>query len=313
MRNAAPFLADLADSPDRGYAQWVTSADGVRLRVGLWPLSGARGTVLLFPGRTEYLEKYGRAAQEFGKRGYAMATIDWRGQGLSERLIDDPMTGHVFDFRDYQQDLRALFAAVVEAELPQNYFIVAHSMGGTIALRALTDGFEAKAAAFSAPMWGVKMAAAVKPVAWAMSWAWPKLGRGETYAPGTGPESYAANQPFEGNQLTSDPEMYAWMQAQTSALPELGLGGPSLQWLYQALSETRTLRSLRPLPGLPAITHIGSEEKIVDPEAVTAVMADWKRGALTRVNGAEHEIMMEIKPVRDAFFDSAAALFDRVA
>lgn len=311
MRNAAPFLAELADSPDRGYAQWVTSEDGVRLRIGLWPLPGAKGTILLFPGRTEYLEKYGRAAGEFAARGYAMATIDWRGQGLSERLIDDPMTGHVFDFRDYQQDLKALLTGVRDGELPEPYFLVAHSMGGTIALRALNEGLKVHAAAFSAPMWGIRMAAAVKPVAWAMSWAWPKLGRGETYAPGTGPESYAANQPFEGNHLTSDPEMYAWMQAQTAALPELALGGPSLQWLYQALSETRSLRALRPLPEVPAIAHIGSEEKIVDAEAVTLVMADWPRGSLTKVNGAEHEIMMERKAVRDDFFDRAASLFDR--
>ena len=313
MRNSAPFLADLADGPEDGYARWVTSEDDVRLRVGFWPNREARGTILLFPGRTEYVEKYGRAASEFAARGYALATIDWRGQGLSERLIDDPMTGHVFDFKDYQFDVNALKTAVAEAGLPEAHYLVAHSMGGAIGLRSLTDGLGVRAAAFTAPMWGIRMGAAARPVAWAISWAWPKMGKGENYAPGTSAISYAGTAPFEGNTLTKDPEMWAYMQAQTTALPGLALGGPSLQWLYQALTETRTLRAMKARPDLPSVVHIGTDEKIVDTEAVDDVMSGWKGGALTRIHGAEHEIMMEVKPVRDAFFDAAAALFDRAA
>jgi len=312
VRNSAPFLAEFADGPDGGHALWTTAADGVRLRVALWPMRGAKGTVLLFPGRTEYAEKYGRAASEFARRGYAMATIDWRGQGLSERLIDDPMTGHVFDFNDYQTDVHALKAAISEAGMPGETYLVAHSMGGCIGLRSLQNGLGVRAAAFSAPMWGIQMPAQKRPLAWAVSWAWPKLGYGENYAPGTSATSYAATQPFEGNTLTRDPEMYAWMQAQTKALPGLALGGPSLHWLYQALSETRRLRALAP-PPLPALVHVGTAEKTVDVASVAEVMSGWKNGALTYVHDAEHEIMMELKPVRDAFFDSATALFDRAA
>ncbi|MCR8723408.1 alpha/beta fold hydrolase [Frigidibacter sp. ROC022] len=312
MRNAAPFLADLSEGPEGGYARWVTSSDGVRLRVAIWPKSDAKGTILLFPGRTEYVEKYGRAAVEFADRGYAVATIDWRGQGLSERLIDDPMTGHVFDFKDYQIDVAALREAVRDAEMPEATFLVAHSMGGCIGLRALTEGLPVKAAAFSAPMWGIGMSTPLKPVAWAVSWAWPKLGRGENYAPGTDATSYSATAPFEGNVLTSDPEMYAYMQAQTAALPGLALGGPSLQWLYQALTETRALRGLE-RPDLPAVAQVGTNEKVVDMHAVEEFMETWKNGAFTKIHGASHEIMMEQRPIREGFFDSAASLFNRAA
>lgn len=312
MRNSAPFLADLSEGPEGGYARWVTSSDGVRLRVAIWPRHDARGTILLFPGRTEYVEKYGRAAVEFAGRGYAVATIDWRGQGLSERLIDDPMTGHVFKFLDYQADVAALQEAARDAGLPETTYLVAHSMGGCIGLRALLRGLPVKAAAFSAPMWGIAMASHLRPVAWAVSWAWPKLGYGEHYAPGTSAESYTATAPFEGNVLTSDAGMYAYMKAQTDALPGLALGGPSLQWLYQALSETRALRSLD-RPDLPAVAQVGSAEKVVDMHAVEEFMETWKRGAFTRIQGASHEIMMEQKPIRDSFFDSATALFNRAA
>ena len=104
----APLLEKIADGPPGGRALWMTAADGVRVRVVCWPQEGARGTVLLLPGRTEYAEKYGRAASDLGTRGYGTLTLDWRGQGLSDRITGDSMTGHVSDFIDYQADLDAL-------------------------------------------------------------------------------------------------------------------------------------------------------------------------------------------------------------
>lgn len=310
MSNAAPFHELLADGPEGGFAVWTRAADGVRLRVAMWPKRDARGTICLFPGRTEYVEKYGRAAKAFHARGYGVIAIDWRGQGLSDRLIEDPMTGHVFDFSDYQSDVKALLDVAEVNELPKPWYLVAHSMGGCIGLRSVMDGMSVNAVAFSSPMWGIRMSAPLRPIAWAVAWAAPKMGRGEEYAPGTSAQSYADNQPFEGNVLTNDPEMFAYMQAQTRSDPNLALGGPSLHWLYQALSETRKLRT-SPAPALPAMAQIGTHEKIVDIRPVEEIMAKWKGGSLTLIEGAEHELMMERPAVREGFFDAASSLFAR--
>src|SRR5690606_29166109 len=43
--------------PEGGAARWSTTPDGARLRVFTWG-EGARGTVFLFNGRTEFVEKY---------------------------------------------------------------------------------------------------------------------------------------------------------------------------------------------------------------------------------------------------------------
>ncbi|HMB14482.1 MAG TPA: alpha/beta hydrolase, partial [Roseovarius sp.] len=80
--DTAPFFADVAEGPEGGAAWWIRARDDVRLRVGLWNREAPRGTVLLWPGRTEYIEKYGRAAARFASGGYATFAIDWRGQGL---------------------------------------------------------------------------------------------------------------------------------------------------------------------------------------------------------------------------------------
>ena len=41
--------------------------------------------------------------------------------------------------------------------LPRPWRLLAHSMGGTIGLRALTRGVPVAAAVFSAPMWGIRV------------------------------------------------------------------------------------------------------------------------------------------------------------
>ncbi len=304
----APLHTDAGDAPVGGRAVWLTTADGVRIRVGFWNPGAAQGTVLLLPGRTEYIEKYGRAAVDLAARGYATVTIDWRGQGLADRALPDRMTGHVAEFTDYQLDLDALMTFAQVAGLPEPYYMMAHSMGGCIGLRALTRGLPVKAAAFSAPMWGILMAAWMRPVATAISAASRWFSFDGRYAPGTGPTTYVVDSPFIGNTLTTDAEMWDYMRRQALAHPELSLGGPSLGWLNTALAECHAL-SLLPSPDYPVVCALGTAEKIVDVGPVHARMGIWPRGRLDLYPGSEHEVMMERPATRGRFFDDAAALF----
>ncbi len=303
---AAPYFADIAEGPP-GDAVWARTPDGVRIRVGLWR-TGVRGTVVVFPGRGEYVEKYGPMAADLAARGFATAAIDWRGQGLADRLLPDPLVGHVEAFADYQRDVAAAMDAVRAEGLPEPVFAVAHSMGGAIALRSLIEGIRADAAAFTAPMWGMRFGSVGRPAAWALASGARRVGLANRYAPGTGPGSYVATTPAEGNVLTSDPAMYALMARQIAAHPELALGGPSLHWVGAALAETRALRRLAS-PAVPALTVLGSRERVIDPAAVTERMARWPGGRLERIEGAEHEIIMERPALREAFFDAIAELF----
>ncbi len=310
MSGAAPYYAEVAAGPADGRAFWLTTGDGRRIRVARWGDTAERGTVLLFPGRTEYAEKYGPAAAEFLARGYATLAVDWRGQGLADRIAPNPLQGHVGRFSDYQQDVAAVVAFAREAGLPQPWYLVAHSMGGAIGLRALSDGLPVRAALFTAPMWGIQMSAALRPVAWSLSAASRPLRFGLAFAPGHGPESYVAEAEFEGNTLTHDREMFDFMRAQVRAHAELLLGGPSLVWLHESLLELRRLQALAP-PELPVVTMLGSEESIVDSRAVRRRMAIWPGATLIEVPGARHELMMERPEVRAQVFDTAAALFRR--
>ena len=309
----APFFSDCIQDFLPGRACWTRTSDDVRIRVGIWNENAAKGTVLLLPGRTEYVEKYAHTAQDLAKGGYATLSVDWRGQGLSDRLLGDPMIGHVGAFTDYQHDVQALAAAAREMDLPRPWFLLAHSMGGCIGLRSLHEGLPVAGAIFTGPMWGIQMGAAARPAAWTVSWASRYLGMSKKLSPGTRGEAYVSAEPFEDNTLTTDAAMYALMRDQLLAHPELSLGGPSLNWLHEALAESHTL-SRRPAPAVPCLTYLGGRERIVDPQRIRALMTAWPGGKLEEVPGAEHEILMETPAIRQRtgaeileFFDATGA------
>lgn len=309
MVETAPYFAALADAPPTVDCVWLTARDGNRIRAAHWPCPDAVGTVILMPGRTEYIEKYGRAAADLARRGYATVCIDWRGQGLADRAYSDRMVGHVDDFAEFQHDLDAVLDWVRAKGMVTPLFLLAHSMGGCIGLRSLMRGLPFNAAAFSAPMWGISMAAWMRPLApWVAQLSiW--TGRAHRYAPTTGGKAYLLSVPFQGNVLTTDPEMWDYMRRQAEGVPDLCLGGPSMGWLHAALRECAALAAM-PSPKVACITALGTAEKVVDPGPIHLRMARWPTGRLEMFPMAEHEVMMETPALRGRFFDMACALFD---
>ena len=305
----APYHAEICNGPSGGYALWRKTSDGVRLRIGLWPLEGAKGTVLIFTGRTEYIEKYAHVALDLQAAGYAVASLDWRGQGLSDRLIDNPLRGHVASFDDYQKDVRVLIETLKAEGLPAPYSMLGHSMGGCIGLRSLIEGLPVNGAVFSAPMWGIEMSPALRPAAWVLSRAAALVGLGTTRAPGTSERGFLLTDPFEDNTLTRDADMWALMGDQIKAVPALELGGPSLDWLRAAMHECSSLMRTA-VPDVPALTFLGDNERIVDPNAIHRNMAKWPNGTLNIVKDGEHETLMEGPEKRGKVIAETIAFLD---
>lgn len=303
-----PAPLNTAEGPPGGQALWLRASDGVRLRVAHWP--GARGTVLVLPGRTEYIEKYALVIADLSRAGWGALVIDWRGQGLSDRLAGDAALGHVGRFSDYQLDIAALRAACDALGCRDPMPLLAHSMGGCIALRALCDGLQTPAIAFSAPMWGLPLSRVMQLGIRTMAHLTRPLGRDTAYLPTTGPQYGLPSLAFDDNPLTRDPDQFARMQGQIRENPVLALGGPSLRWGGAALSEMATLARL-PAPEIPALIGLGSNERIVSPAAIRAQAARWPLAELVEYPDAEHELLMETPQTRDDFLSRAIALFDR--
>ncbi len=133
----------------------VRTADGLSLRVATWAPTarGVQGTVCLVQGRAEFIEKYFETVAELRGRGFHVVAFDWRGQGGSDRTVEDPHKGHVDDFTEYRLDLAAVEAQVLEGRMPRPFFGLAHSMGGAICLSAAREGWLPSTVWSPSPRW----------------------------------------------------------------------------------------------------------------------------------------------------------------
>lgn len=278
-----------------GQCLWLHADDGPRLRAGFWPAAGGGaggGTVLLLAGRTEYMEKYARTIAALTAAGFDVASIDWRGQGLSDRLARDRLRGHVRRFADYQHDLAALTGALASQGMGPPAGLIGHSMGGAIGLRALHEGIGAQRAVFTGPMWAIRMAAWEKRVAGPVAGLARLFGLGHLRTPTTPRRNYVIEAPFEGNDLTADAQAWERMRAEIVAHPELEVAGPSLTWLAEALAEVAALGTLG-APPAEVLALFGEGERIVDLPAARAFCAGWPRTETWIVPGGRHEVLME--------------------
>lgn len=309
---AAPLFDEIAEGPAGGSALWREARDGLRIRLAQWRAKAEKGTVFVFPGRTEYIEKYGRLARDLTGAGYAVVVIDWRGQGLADRINSDPALGDVMSFGDYQLDVEAAIEHAQAVGLPRPWHLLAHSMGGCIGLRTLMNRSDFASASFSAPMWRILMSPPGRVIAANYARLSFRFGFEDRIAPGQSPVTYLRRADFKGNSLTTDEGTWDFMHRQVLEHPELSLGGPTLRWLRHAMDECDALDAI-PSPDVPCLAFLGSHEDIVDPERITSRMARWPQGELVTFEGARHEIPMERAEFRNRFVAQTLALFDAQA
>lgn len=104
-----------------------TSGDGTRLAARCWEAPGpARGSLLIVHGLGEYGAKYVALGREMAARGYNTCAMDLRGFGLS-----GGPRGHAGDPERLLDDLEA-FRLAAARHLPEPFFLLGHSMGGTL-------------------------------------------------------------------------------------------------------------------------------------------------------------------------------------
>ena len=284
----------------------LVADDGIRLRGALWrPPGGAgtRGHVLLLQGRAEFLEKYMIPAAELVARGFAVASLDWRGQGFSDRLTANPLKGHVGRFADYDRDLAALAAHPELASLPGPRLVLAHSMGGIVALGAAARGvLSPEAMIVTAPMFGIVMTRWQRLLARLLVPLAVALGQAERWPPLPGAAEPYVFSGFEDNLLTGDRPAFDWMVEALRREPMLRLGMPTFGWLKAAGDEIAWLARQGPL-GLPGLCLLGGEEAVVEPEAVRSGAARLGLD-LVEIPGARHELLVAAAPARRRLWEA---------
>ena len=295
--------------PDAAVTGTVTTPDGVELRFARWdaPAHG-KGTVCVFSGRGEFIEKYFETVRELRQRGFAVATMDWRGQGHSSRQLPDPRKGHVASFADFEIDVEIFMRQVVLPNCPPPYFALAHSMGGAVLLRVAHSGkrwFERSV--LVAPLIDMPGARA--------SWlprmlirTLRRVGFGESYVPGSNVDRAQASG-FPSNPLTSDPLRYARNAAISEQDPTLGIGSPTVAWLDAAFDTMVAFRGVDYAARIdqPILMLEAGSDTIVSGAAIKRFAARLPAGSHRVIAGARHEILQEQDFYRAQFwaaFDS---------
>jgi len=302
------LVATAADPVPKGaVVDWLTASDGTRFRVARWcPPSATRGTVVVLPGRTEFIEKYFEVIDQLLERGFCAASLDWRGQGLSDRPLRNPHKGHVEHFDLYVSDLVHFLEDFVEPACPGPYHALAHSMGGAIALRYLrARPASFSSAVFSAPMWGIGRSSRPGPMLRALIELTNACGLGEYYVPGTGGDFGPQARSFERNRLTRDRNRFERAIAQIDAEPRLALGGPTLGWLKQAVASLDALHA----PGFaeeirtPIWVCSAGDDALVSLAAQTELVERLHDARQILIEDALHELLMERDSIRDRVLD----------
>lgn len=302
MNLDASFLNNVFKWPQAANTNYKATTDGIRVRTSFWAANDPVGTVFVFPGRADYIEKYGGLANFCLSNNLNVIAIDWRGQGLSERLLDDKNIGHIEDFKNYQNDVEVIINEAKDAGLVKPWIIFAHSMGGLIGLRTLHDNPVFEKAVFTSPMWGIQMPPILKSGASIIMSLISLIGKMETYAPTTSPETRILNEEYEFNKLTSDIRNFKLLRQQLIQHPDLQIGGPSSAWVSAALDEIEFQIGKEP-PITPALCFLGEKEEIIDNLAVREFCKNWDSCDLISIPDAKHDLLMEKKMILHSLFE----------
>lgn len=289
-----------------GTVGWLTASDGIRIRYAVFPHANPRGTFLVLPGFTEFIEKYLEVVAELQARGFQAVVLDWRGQGKSDRALEDRHKGHVLHFGHFQQDTAQLLDAVVTPLAAGGpLYGLGHSMGGHNLLRLLHDRpGRFRCAIAVAPMVDVW-------AGWLPPWASRLIVRivarftPNHYVPRTGPYDPETKR-FAGNPLTNDRERFERTKQLILADPELALGGPTWTWLKSAYDSMDTLSNpaYAAAIGTPVLLASAGADRIVRSPAQHRLARLLPHCRLLDMPGAKHEILLERDDIRHAFWQA---------
>lgn len=253
--------------------------------------------IILLPGKSESYIKYAELMYDLNAPGVSFFVLDHRGMGFSERSLNDRDKVHAERFEDYVTDLKSFMETVVFPQKFRNRFILAHSMGGTVAIRYLeTAAPDINGVILCSPMLGINTRFLPEPAAVLLTKIMVSLGKGKNYCITQGKRK---PHKFKNNPLTaSRNRWHLWQEITLKQYPETATGGATYQWVYESLMAGRqALKDCWKIK-TPLLVLKAEKDAVVTAGAIDA-LCKKTAGEMVSFPDAGHEILMETDPVRD--------------
>ncbi|WP_034918660.1 lysophospholipase L2 [Erwinia sp. 9145] len=272
--------------------------------------------ILLCPGRIESYVKYPEVAYDLFHCGYDVIIIDHRGQGRSERLLQDSHRGHVENFEHYVDDLETLYLKEIVSRHYRRRFALAHSMGGAIlALMIARQPTAFDAVVLASPMFGIFLPMPVWMANRILNWTEARPALRDGYALGTG--RWRAH-PFGINMLTHSHERYRRNLRFYADDPALRVGGPTYHWVREGMQAGLNILSKATAISTPLLLLQAGADKVVDNRAqdlfcqtMAAAGQPCEGGKPQVISGARHEILFEKDSMRAEALHAIVDFFAR--
>jgi lysophospholipase len=225
--------------------------------------------IVISSGRSEGYLKYKELIFDLFNQGYSIFLHDHRGQGISQRLLDNPHKGYVEDFQYYIDDLAFFIDNIVAKQCSAKPYLLAHSMGGAIAARYLQDFPERiQAAVLSSPMLGFNGGGMPDFIAKSLVKTSVQLNQWFDDTPWFfGGQKNFTQDSFKNNRLMHSQLRYQAFTRLYKETPEIQLGGVTAQWLATSLSALEKLFSNINKITTPTLVLQAGDEKIVNNQA----------------------------------------------
>ncbi len=283
------------DTFTEGYIQ--SSGAGL-LRYSAKKGQAGRGSIVIVPGRTEFIEKYIELCWDLRNLDYGICLYDHLGQGKSDRQLEDREKGHITDFCIYVSDLIKIIESVVLPAQSGPVYLLAHSMGATIsglASQSRTDVISGLI--LVSPMFQINTGTHLPPFLAELLCNFVCFaGGGGGYV--WGGRGYNQDTDFAGNLLTTDLIRFQRNTDLIKQNPEVALGSPTYCWLQQAYRAMRAVRRQAAASVCPTIIFRSIDECVVGLQEIEDYCNEAGNCQLVSYANCRHELLMERNEIR---------------
>lgn len=289
---------------------YMTAPDGLKIRIGHWPalfkkvVNGKTRTMVVMQGRASFMEKFEEVIRQLQEQGFDVWALDWRGQGLSSRILGNHHKGHIDSYETYLQDLHQLVTTYIKPDESQELIAMGQSMGGHLALRYLGENPGIMSGGILAcPMLDIKTGAYPRKMARWIARMINRAGMGENYIFGHG--NFDPNEePFEGNYLTHDRERFYSHRVMQVRNPELVLGGATFGWLDASFKSIERIMQQTYLQSItvPVLMVEAGEDDLVENAPFSYIASHLPQCEYRLYPDARHQLFMEADDILERFW-----------